>query len=75
MGADRGGYGWPSATPTLRTLVEPAVALGDAFVVIVAAVLGFGGFAANFAWLAKIAFGVFLVIAIIALISGRRVVA
>jgi uncharacterized membrane protein YtjA (UPF0391 family) len=40
---------------------------------IVAAVLGFGGIAADSAYIAKILFVVFLVIAVIGFASGRRV--
>ena len=43
-------------------------------VAIVAAVLGFGGLAGDFAMLAKICFLVFLVIAVASFIFGRRVI-
>jgi uncharacterized membrane protein YtjA (UPF0391 family) len=39
---------------------------------IASAVLGFGGFAAGFATLAKITFVLFLVLAVISFVIGRR---
>ena len=41
-------------------------------IAIVAAVFGFGGIAVESAWIAKILFGVFVVMAILSLIVGRR---
>jgi uncharacterized membrane protein YtjA (UPF0391 family) len=43
-------------------------------IAIVAAVLGFGGLAGDFAMLARICFFVFLVIAVASFIFGRRVI-
>lgn len=39
---------------------------------IIAAVLGFGGIAASAAWIAKILFVGFLVLAIVSLVAGRK---
>jgi uncharacterized membrane protein YtjA (UPF0391 family) len=43
-------------------------------IAIVAAVLGFGGLAGDFAMLARICFFVFLIIAVASFIFGRRVI-
>jgi uncharacterized membrane protein YtjA (UPF0391 family) len=42
-------------------------------VAIAAAVLGFGGIAGEAAWMAKILFFVFLVVALVSFVLGRRV--
>ncbi len=41
-------------------------------IAILAAVLGFGGIAMDSAWIAKVLFGVFLVMAVFMLLLGRR---
>jgi uncharacterized membrane protein YtjA (UPF0391 family) len=41
-------------------------------IAIVAAFLGFGGIAFESAWIAKVLFGVFLVMAVLSLLVGRR---
>jgi uncharacterized membrane protein YtjA (UPF0391 family) len=43
-------------------------------IAVVAAVLGFGGLAGDFAMLARICFFVFLIIAVASFIFGRRVI-
>jgi uncharacterized membrane protein YtjA (UPF0391 family) len=44
-------------------------------VAIIAGVFGFGGIAADSAWIAKICFFVFVVLAFMSFLFGRRVVA
>ena len=39
---------------------------------IVAGFLGFGGIAANASWIAQVLFGVFLLLFVVSLITGRR---
>ena len=41
-------------------------------VAIIAAVLGFGGIAGEAAWIAKILLFVFLILAVVSLVMGRR---
>jgi uncharacterized membrane protein YtjA (UPF0391 family) len=48
-------------------------ALAFAILALIAGVLGFGGLAGDFAYLAKILLFVFLVLFIVSLIFGRRV--
>ena len=49
-------------------------ALGALVVALVAGVLGFGGIAGTAVGLAKIAFGVFLIVALLLFVMGKRVV-
>ena len=42
-------------------------------VALVAAVFGFGGIAGDAAWMAKILFVAFLIVALVSLVLGRRV--
>ena len=42
-------------------------------IAIIAAVFGFGGIAIESAWIAKILFGVFVVMAVLSFFFGRRV--
>ncbi len=44
-------------------------------VAIIAGVFGFGGIAADSAWIAKICFFVFVVLALFSFVSGRRAAA
>jgi uncharacterized membrane protein YtjA (UPF0391 family) len=48
-------------------------ALAFAILALIAGVLGFGGLAGDFAYLAKILLFVFLVLFVVAMIFGRRV--
>jgi uncharacterized membrane protein YtjA (UPF0391 family) len=43
-------------------------------IALIAAVLGFGGIAGEAAWFAKILFFVFLIVAVVSMVFGRRAV-
>jgi uncharacterized membrane protein YtjA (UPF0391 family) len=64
----RGGHRTTKGIPMLNW------AITFFLIAIVAAVLGFGGLAGDFAMLARICFFVFLVIAVASFIFGRRVI-
>jgi uncharacterized membrane protein YtjA (UPF0391 family) len=66
---------WPSALVIPHVKESIMLGWGVTFLLIAlaAAVLGFGGLAGTAVGLAKICFFVFLVLAIISLIGGRRI--